>query len=145
MKMKTPSAIAAVAIDVDGVLTDNSFWWGSNGEEFKRFCFADLSGLRIALSAGVEIALVSGESSPSGIALVERLAKKVGVTNVYAGCHDKSAAVREFAKKNGVKLSEICFMGDDLIDIPAMSIVGLAAAPPDAHPAALAKAGLVTK
>ena len=33
-------SIKAVAMDVDGVLTDGAFWWGSTGEEFKRFCFA---------------------------------------------------------------------------------------------------------
>ena len=40
--------IKAVAMDVDGVLTDGAFWWGPNGEEFKRFTFLDIMGVAIA-------------------------------------------------------------------------------------------------
>lgn len=136
--------IKAVAMDVDGVLTDGTFWWGGNGEEFKRFCFADTTGISQALRAGILIALISGESSTSGMNLVQRFADKLKITNVYKGCHDKAAAIREFAEKNQLQLSEICFIGDDFIDIPAMEIVGLAAAPADAQVKARLKAQIVT-
>jgi 3-deoxy-D-manno-octulosonate 8-phosphate phosphatase (KDO 8-P phosphatase) len=131
-------------MDVDGVLTDGTFWWGANGEEFKRFCFADATGISLALRAGIKIALISGESSQHGMALVERYANKLNITNLYKGCHDKAAAIRDFAEKNQLRLAEICFIGDDFIDIQAMAIVGLAAAPADAQPAAKSKAQLVT-
>ena len=137
-------AVKAVAMDVDGVLTDGTFWWGTNGEEFKRFCFADGTGISLALQAGIRIALISGESSPGGMTVVQRFADKLKIINVYKGCHDKAAAVRDFAEKNGLQLSEICFIGDDVIDLPAMAGVGLAAAPADAHPEVKAKAHLVT-
>jgi 3-deoxy-D-manno-octulosonate 8-phosphate phosphatase (KDO 8-P phosphatase) len=131
-------------MDVDGVLTDGTFWWGANGEELKRFCFADMTGLSLALRAGIKIALISGESSPTGMALVQRLADKLKITEVYKGCHDKAAAIRDFAERNQLQLSEICFIGDDLIDVPVMAVVGLAVAPADAQPVAKCNARLVT-
>ena len=139
------SAVRAVAMDVDGVLTDGTFWWGPNGEEFKRFCFADTTGISLALQSGIKIALISGESSADGMALVQRLADKLKIVHVYKGCHDKAAAVRDFAEKNQLLLSQICFIGDDFIDLPAMADVGLAAAPADAQPNVKLKAHLLTK
>ncbi len=137
-------AIRAVALDVDGVLTDGAFWWGAHGEEFKRFCFADATGIRMAIRAGFQIALISGESSTDGMALVQRYADKVGITDVYKGCHDKESAIRNFAEKHRLQLSEICFVGDDTIDVPAMTAVGVAVSPADAQMAAKSAAHWVT-
>ena len=121
--------VRGIALDVDGVLTDGSFWWGPNGEEMKRFHFLDVMGIARARRGGVVFALISGEESP----LVGRFAIKLGITDVYAGCRDKAAAVRAFAEKYGFDLSDICFMGDDVNDLPAMAIVGVTAAPSNAH------------
>jgi hypothetical protein len=79
------------------------------------------------------------------MALVEKLADKLKIPDVYKGCQDKAAAVRDFAQKHGLQLSEICFVGDDIQDIPAMSIVGVAAVPADAQPAARAVAHFITR
>jgi 3-deoxy-D-manno-octulosonate 8-phosphate phosphatase (KDO 8-P phosphatase) len=144
-KMITHKRIKGVAMDVDGVLTDGSFWWGSSGEEFKRFNFADTTGISQAMKAGIQIALISGESSDPGMRLVQRLADKLKIPTVYKGCHDKEAAVREFAEKHAFQLDEICFIGDDVIDIPAMLVVGLSAVPADAQTLAKSKAKLVLK
>jgi len=138
------SRIKAVAMDVDGVLTDGTFWWGTNGEEFKRFCFADVTGINLAIRAGFRIALISGESSEAGMTLVQRIADKLKITQVYKGCHDKAAAIRDFAEASHLQLSEICFIGDDNIDVEAMALVGFAAAPRDAQLPAKAQAHLVT-
>ena len=45
-------------MDVDGVLTDGGVWWGPNGEEWKRFCFADIMGVSLAQRAGLQLALI---------------------------------------------------------------------------------------
>ena len=132
-------------MDFDGVLTDGSLWWGPNGEEFKRLCFADITGIPLARRAGLQLAIISGESSPGGMALVQRYADKVKITDVYKGCHDKEGAVRDFARKHGIELAEVCFIGDDVNDLPAMAIVGVSAAPANAQPAVKAKAGFITK
>ena len=135
--------IRAVAVDVDGVLTDGTFLWGVKGEEFKRFCFADVTGIALARAAGIVIALVSGESSPNGMALVQRYADKLSISDVYKGCHDKAAALHDFAIARHVHIDEICFIGDDVIDLPAMAVAGLAACPADAHPSVLVQASYV--
>jgi 3-deoxy-D-manno-octulosonate 8-phosphate phosphatase (KDO 8-P phosphatase) len=129
-------AVRAVALDVDGVLTDGGVWWGPNGEEWKRFSFADIMGVSLARKAGLIVALISGEDSP----LVDRFAKRMGITDVAKGCKDKAAAVRRLAEQHGLALADICFMGDDVNDLPAMEIVGVAAAPADAQPAVLRRA-----
>ncbi|MEK7722296.1 MAG: HAD hydrolase family protein [Elusimicrobiota bacterium] len=121
--------IRAVAIDVDGVLTDGAFVWGPGGEEFKRFSFRDVMGISLAAKSGIVFALISGEASP----LVDRFAQKLGISAVYKGCKDKGAALREFAGANGFSLDEICFIGDDVNDLPALAIAGFSAAPGDAH------------
>ena len=120
--------IRALALDVDGVLTDGGLWWGPNGEEWKRFCFADIMGVSLARRAGLTLALISGENSP----LVDRYAEKMLIRHVVKGCRDKAAALEQFAAAANIPLSEICFMGDDVNDLAAMEIAGLSACPANA-------------
>jgi 3-deoxy-D-manno-octulosonate 8-phosphate phosphatase (KDO 8-P phosphatase) len=133
--------IKALAFDVDGTLTDGGLWWSVSGEELKRFCFADIMGISLARRAGLKLALISGENSP----LVDRYAAKLHITDVAKGCRDKAAALRDFALREDVTLSEICFMGDDVNDLAAMAIAGLSAAPADANPTVLARANFLSK
>ena len=121
--------IKGIAMDVDGVLTDGGVWWGPDGQEWKRFHFADIMGLSLARKAGMSIALISGENSP----LIDRLASKLGIVDVHKDCKDKASALRAFSERHGLCLEEICFIGDDVNDLPALSIVGLSACPADAR------------
>ena len=131
--------IRAIALDVDGVLTDGGIWWGPNGEEWKRFCFADVMGVSLACKAGLIVTLISGEDSP----LVDRFAAKFKLADITKGCREKAAALRAFAERNQLQLDEVCFMGDDVNDLPALELAGLAAAPADARPAVLRKAEFI--
>jgi len=133
--------IRALAIDVDGVLTDGGLWWGPGGEEWKRFCFADIMGVSLARRAGFILALISGENSP----LVDRYAEKMLIRHVVKGCRDKASALRDFAAASGVRLTEVCFMGDDVNDLPAMAITGVSAAPANAAAVLLERADFVAK
>jgi 3-deoxy-D-manno-octulosonate 8-phosphate phosphatase (KDO 8-P phosphatase) len=137
--------IRAIATDVDGVLTDGTFWWSTSGDESKRFSFADITGIAIARKAGIHVALISGESSPAGMALVQRYADKLSLTDVFKGCHDKAGALRQFAQTHSLELSQVCFVGDDLLDIPAFEVAGVSAAPADAQPKARAAAHYITR
>lgn len=138
---KSLKRIRALALDVDGVLTDGGLWWGANGEELKRFCFADIMGLSLARRAGLQVALISGEDSPT----VDRYAEKMMIRHVVKSCRDKATAVKEFATATGISLKEICFMGDDINDLPAMQITGLSSAPANAARDVLSKAKFVAK
>lgn len=134
------SRIRVIAFDVDGVLTDGGIWWGPNGEEWKRFCFADIMGLSLARKSGFTLALISGEDSP----LVDRLATKMGITDVHKHCKDKAQALRDVAHRHKLQLNEICFMGDDINDLPALELAGLSACPADAHPSVRASCQVIT-
>jgi 3-deoxy-D-manno-octulosonate 8-phosphate phosphatase (KDO 8-P phosphatase) len=133
--------IRAIALDVDGVLTDGGVWWGPNGEEWKRFSFADIMGVSNARKAGLILTLISGEDSP----LVDRFAEKFQITDITKGCRDKATALRAFAERQQLPLAAICFMGDDINDIAAQQIAGLSAAPANAHPTVLASATFITR
>jgi 3-deoxy-D-manno-octulosonate 8-phosphate phosphatase (KDO 8-P phosphatase) len=133
--------LKAIALDVDGVLTDGGVWWGPNGEEWKRFCYADIMGVSLAIKAGLIVTLISGEDSP----LVERFARKMGIGDVDKGCKDKARALRVFAERRGLALGEVTFMGDDVNDLEAMGIAGLSAAPANAVQPVLAAAAFVAE
>ena len=130
--------LKAIVLDVDGVLTDGGVWWGPNGEEWKRrFSFTDIMGVSLARKNALRVALISGEDSP----LVDRFALKMGITDIEKNSKDKAVALRSFAERHGLRLSEICFMGDDVNDLGAMEIAGLAAAPASAVPGGAEEGG----
>lgn len=131
--------IRAVVLDIDGVFTDGGVFIGPTGEEWKRISFADIMGAFRARRAGFLLGLISGE----GGELVDRIAAKLGITDVQKGCRAKGDALRSFAERTGLSLDEICFMGDDVNDLPALEIAGLSAAPADAQPPVLARAALI--
>lgn len=135
------ATIKTLALDVDGVLTDGGFYWGPNGEEWKRFCFADVMGISLARKAGLVIALISGEDSP----LVSRFADKLGITDVERNCKDKARAVHAVASRYGMRAMDICFMGDDVNDLDAMAVCGYSAAPADARQIVLDRVDFVAK
>ncbi len=135
------TGLRGIALDVDGVLTDGGVWWGPGDQEWKRFSFADIMGVSLARKAGLTIALISGEDSP----LVERFASKLGIVHVEKNCKDKADALKRFATAAALPLSEICFMGDDVNDLAAMKLAGLAAAPADAQPAVRKVAAFVAR
>lgn len=132
--------IRAIALDVDGVLTDGGVWWGPNGEEWKRFSFADIMGISLARRAGLKIGLISGEDSP----LVDRYAAKMNIEFVAKGRRDKAVALKEFAAAISTALAQICYMGDDVNDVAPMRVAGLSVAPANASRAAMAHAAMIT-
>jgi 3-deoxy-D-manno-octulosonate 8-phosphate phosphatase (KDO 8-P phosphatase) len=132
--------IRAVALDIDGVFTDGGVFIGPTGEEWKRIHFADIMGVSRARRAGLTLGLISGEGGP----LVDRLAEKLLIADVQKDCKTKGDALRNFAARNHFALAEICFMGDDVNDLPALEIAGISAAPADAQPSVLAVASLIS-
>jgi 3-deoxy-D-manno-octulosonate 8-phosphate phosphatase (KDO 8-P phosphatase) len=127
-------------MDVDGVLTDGTVSLDESGRESKRISFADIMGVSMGRRAGLLFAFVSGESGPS----LDQIAAKFGIDEVYRGCKDKASAVRDFAARHDLDLAQVCFIGDDVNDVAALEISGLAVVPADAQAIATAKASLVT-
>lgn len=135
------SRIRGLALDFDGVLTDGGVWWGPDSSEWKRLSFADVMGVSLARKAGLVVTVISGEDSP----LVDRFAAKMQLEEVTKGCKDKATALRAFTERRRLALDEVCFMGDDVNDLDAMELAGIAAAPANAQPAARSRADIVTE
>jgi 3-deoxy-D-manno-octulosonate 8-phosphate phosphatase (KDO 8-P phosphatase) len=127
-------------MDVDGVLTDGTVLIDEAGRESKRISFSDIMGVSLGRQAGLLFAFVSGESGPC----LDQIAAKFGIDEVYSGCKDKAAAVRDFAARHDLNLGEVCFIGDDVNDVAALEISGLAVTPADAQAVASVKASVVT-
>jgi len=115
-------------MDVDGVLTDGSFYWSDSGVETKRFSFEDVMGISRAKRAGLQFGLISGEES----ILVGRFAEKCGITQVCTGCKKKGEELVRMVKSMGVDLADTAFIGDDVNDLPALAIAGFSVAPSNA-------------
>jgi 3-deoxy-D-manno-octulosonate 8-phosphate phosphatase (KDO 8-P phosphatase) len=113
--------VTTLALDVDGVLTDGAVWWGANGEELKRFSFRDIMGVSLARQAGLRIALVTGEQSP----IVDRLAEKLTIADVLKGWRDKHVAMQMLMTRHRLRPDEVCYVGDDVNDLPAFETVGV--------------------
>lgn len=117
-----------MAFDVDGVLTDGRLWYSAQGEELKAFHVLDGHGLKLLLEGGIAVALITGRDGP----IVARRAAELGIPFVQQGVRDKAQALQALAQENGCDLSEVGYMGDDIIDIPALQRAGFAASVPNA-------------
>ncbi len=133
--------IRLVLADVDGVLTDGGVYYGADGEVMKRFNIRDGMGVERLNNADVEVGLITGEKSPSVTARAEKL--HIGI--VYLFCKDKANVIHEIVEKHGYALEEIAYIGDDVNDLEAMNLVGLAGAPSDAFIEAREAAGYVCR
>ncbi len=132
--MSSASHIRLLVLDIDGVLTDGRVYLDERGGETKSLHYRDLDALAEARRQGLQLALLTGESSP----MVALLAEKLGITHVVAGQKDKLAGITGIASELGIALSQTAYMGDARRDIPALAAVGRAFCPADAHHAVLA-------
>lgn len=122
--------IRLACFDVDGTLTDGRLIYGPEGGESKAFHVLDGQGLRLLEEHGVAVALVTARR---GAALQAR-ARDLRLERVHAGVKDKAACLRQLCEELGLGLDEVAHMGDDLPDLPALAIAGLAVGPANAHP-----------
>lgn len=124
------AAIRLVVFDVDGVLTDGSLYIGDDGQEYKAFNSKDGHGMVMLQHSGVEIAIITGRSSE----VVRIRMTSLGIQRVYQGRKEKLPAYEELKQITGLADEQIAYVGDDVVDLPVMTRVGLAIAVQDAHP-----------
>lgn len=127
-------AVRLAVFDVDGTLTDGRIVLGPGGEEYKQFHVRDGQGLVMLRDSGVQLAVITGRDSP----VVAHRMRELGVRYLYQGRGDKRAALDELCTESGCDAGQICYVGDDLPDIPIMEAVGFPVAVADAHPAVVA-------
>jgi 3-deoxy-D-manno-octulosonate 8-phosphate phosphatase (KDO 8-P phosphatase) len=120
--------IELLLLDVDGVLTDGSIVYGDQGVESKAFFVRDGSGLKLWTGLGKQAGIISGRRS----AVVERRAAELGISIVVQGSADKLAALEMILTEQQLAPEQVCYVGDDLPDVPVMARCGLAVAVADA-------------
>ncbi|NOY05340.1 MAG: HAD hydrolase family protein [Chlorobi bacterium] len=133
--------IRAIFLDVDGVLTDGSIVYTSDGAELKAFHVQDGLGIRLAMEKGLRVGLITGRSSE----VVERRARELGITDLYQGSLDKASVLDEIEAVYDLTDEQVAYMGDDILDLPVLRRVGFSAAPANAHPAVLQAVDFVTQ
>jgi 3-deoxy-D-manno-octulosonate 8-phosphate phosphatase (KDO 8-P phosphatase) len=133
--------IRCLLLDVDGVLTDGKIYFSSNGDEYKAFDVLDGHGIAMAKRAGLTVGFVSGRPSKA----TEARAANLGVDIVYQKEAPKMEAICDIEQKFGFKPDEICFIGDELVDVLAMHHVGVAVAVANAVDEVKREADYVTK
>lgn len=124
--------LALLVLDVDGVLTDGSLWFGPRGETLKRFHVRDGHGIKLLRAAGVEVAVVSGRRS---LAVTARC-RELGVKLLMQGVADKRQALDRLLQRLSLTDTQVACIGDDTPDVPLFMRVALAVAVHDAHPLA---------
>ncbi|MCM8778318.1 MAG: HAD-IIIA family hydrolase [Candidatus Omnitrophica bacterium] len=121
--------IKILIMDVDGVLTDGKFYYGNYGDELKAFDIQDGFGLTLLKRAGIKTIIVTAGNSR----IITRRAKHLRITKVYQKAYKKLETYEKILKKFRVKDEEVCYIGDDLIDIPILKRVGFAVCVPNAR------------
>jgi 3-deoxy-D-manno-octulosonate 8-phosphate phosphatase (KDO 8-P phosphatase) len=121
-------SVKLIVLDVDGVLTDGKLFIGSDGEEYKSFNTQDGMGISLAQYAGVKAAIITGRKS----AAVTKRANELKIQYVYQGIHDKMEVLEEIIEDMQITLDDICYIGDDINDLPIQQAIGFSAAPKNA-------------
>ncbi len=118
--------VKLIVMDVDGVWTDGRIYYVPNPRggliETKTFHSRDGLGIRMAHEAGLMTAIISGRKSP----IVEYRAKELGIHFVFEGALEKLEPFEKILHAAGVKESEVCYIGDDVVDLPILARAGFA-------------------
>ncbi len=129
--IRKAKGLKLLILDVDGVLTDGRLFFDNSGTEYKCFHARDGHGIKLLRQTGVEVAVISGRKSNS----VTLRMKNLGIEYVYQGHENKIAAFNEIIQALGIKPEQTAHVGDDLLDLPVMTRVGLSIAVNDANAA----------
>lgn len=120
-------------VDIDGVMTDGLLYFNAEGDSMKTFFARDGLGLRLLMDHGIEVGIITGRTSP----IVSVRAQDLKIQHVYQGRLNKLEAFKELLEKLELTPPQVAYMGDDIIDVPLLAQVGLAATVQDAHPCVL--------
>ncbi len=134
-------AIRLAVFDVDGVLTDGRLILDDRGVQTKAFHVRDGLGLKALMQHDIEVAVITARQS----SVVEHRMTELGIRHLRQGVGDKRQALLDLLAELAVSAEQTSFMGDDLIDWPAMRLCGLSAAPADAVAWIRHRADIVTR
>jgi len=133
--------IRMLVLDVDGVLTDGKLYFDHAGNELKAFNTRDGMGMKALQRAGIDVAVITGRKSGA----VEHRMAQLGIQHVYQGREDKLEAFLELLEVTGLDAGQVCFAGDDWIDLPVLLRAGLAVSVADAEDQVKQQAHWITR
>ena len=113
--------------DIDGVMTDGRIVYSVYGDELKFFDVTDGFGISLLNRVGIKTVIITAKKSR----IVKLRARDLKVARAYAGFIDKRVPFEDALKRFKVPAEEICFIGDDLIDVPILKQVGFAVSVPN--------------
>jgi 3-deoxy-D-manno-octulosonate 8-phosphate phosphatase (KDO 8-P phosphatase) len=122
--------IRLATFDVDGTLTDGRLLYSESGHETKVFHVHDGLGMKRLQAHGIEVAIISARISHP----VALRAEELDIAHVYQGQNNKRESLQQIIEALNLQPEQVAFVGDDLPDIPAMRVAGLAVAVANAHP-----------
>lgn len=123
------ASIRLLVLDVDGVMSNGQLLFSAQGDELKAFNILDGLGIKQLMTAGVDVAIITGRSSP----LTAKRASDLAIKHLLQGREDKLDALVELATQLGRSGDEIAYMGDDLPDLAAIQFAGLGVTVPNGH------------
>jgi len=133
--------VELILSDVDGVLSNGGIIFDNQGIETKRFHVRDGLAVKLWKTAGFKFGIISSRSSQ----IVKMRMSELGVDLVRQGAASKLPVAKEIMKDLGLTAEQVCFIGDDLPDLPVIHTVGLGVAVADAAEEVRNSADLVTK
>ncbi|SFR48097.1 3-deoxy-D-manno-octulosonate 8-phosphate phosphatase (KDO 8-P phosphatase) [Robiginitalea myxolifaciens] len=122
--------VTTFVFDVDGVFTDSSILITTSGELLRKMSVRDGFAVKTAIDKGYRVCVISGGSNEG----VRQRLKGLGVTDIFLGAGYKEEVLRDYILDYELKQGELLYMGDDIPDLPAMKLCGIATCPQNAAP-----------
>jgi len=140
--MEKAKGIRFVILDIHGVLTDNTLYYTDDGKKSEVFSLHDRLGCQALTEGGIGLAFLTTKISRAD----EQVGHVYGIQpDKFWGTGAKIGKLEEFEKESGLKDEDICYVGDEMIDLGIMKRVGFSVAPADASVEARETADYITK
>lgn len=117
-----------VFTDIDGVWTDGGMYYDQTGNEWKKFNTRDSAGVLFLNQLQIPLVVLTGEDTQ----IMKNRAAKLKLEHVFHGVKNKVEVATSFCESRGISLKECAFIGDDLLDLKLLQMVGFSACPGDA-------------
>lgn len=117
-----------ILTDIDGVWTDGGMYYDQTGNEWKKFNTYDSAGVLFAHQRGIKVGIITGETTD----IVSRRANKLKVDYLFQGAKDKLSIAKSICDAEGITLSDVAYVGDDINDITLLKNVGISGVPASA-------------
>ena len=135
------SKISFVLMDLDGVMTDGTIIYSTNGEQIKVFSVYDGYGIERGHRLGMKFGIISGRSSEVNVLR----AKKLKIEELHQNANNKVAVYEEIKQKYSLGDENFVYIGDEVFDIPLLQKVAFSCAPANAVPEVKKEVHYITK